>query len=62
MFRGTPFGSAQRVAESAPKRGLEFTLHPRGRPRKSAKKWHVPFCPSEVKGMVADSAGIVSMG
>lgn len=36
--RGTPFGSRPWTTSAAKRLGLEFTLHPRGRPRKSEKK------------------------
>jgi hypothetical protein len=32
---------------AAERLGLEFTLRPRGRPRKKAKKQHLPFLPLE---------------
>ena len=36
--RGTPFGGERWTRTAAAKLGLEFTLRPPGRPRKSAKK------------------------
>jgi hypothetical protein len=36
---------------AAERLGLEFTLRPRGRPRKKAKKQHLPFLPLEPQKM-----------
>jgi len=36
--RGTPWGDEGWAEVTARRLGLEFTLHPRGRPRKEAKK------------------------
>jgi putative transposase len=36
--RGTPFGSRVWTGRAANQLGLEYTLHPRGRPRKQVKK------------------------
>lgn len=36
--RGTPFGGPRWRQRAAQQLGLEFTLHPRGRPRKTTKK------------------------
>ena len=38
LSRGTPYGSADWQQATARQLGLESTLHPRGRPRKSEKK------------------------
>ena len=38
VIRGTPFGGAAWMDRIARKLGLEFTLNPRGRPRKVSKK------------------------
>jgi len=38
VMRGTPWGEESWTVATARRLGLEFTLHPRGRPRKEAKK------------------------
>jgi len=38
VVRGTPWGEESWTEATARRLGLEFTLHPRGRPRKEAKK------------------------
>jgi putative transposase len=38
VARGTPYGSERWQRLAARRLGLEFTLNPRGRPRKAAKK------------------------
>ncbi|MCX5648124.1 MAG: hypothetical protein NTX40_03360 [Planctomycetota bacterium] len=37
VVRGTPWGEESWARVTARRLGLEFTLHPRGRPRKEAK-------------------------
>ena len=43
--RGAPLGDLDWVRQTARRLGLEYTLNPRGRPRKKpkAKNWNVPF-------------------
>lgn len=38
VYRGTPFGGPRWTQRAAKELGLEFTLHPRGRPRKTSQK------------------------
>ena len=43
LNRGTPFGSSRWATRRARRLGLESTLRPRGRPKKSTKKGNAPF-------------------